>query len=443
MTENRDPLHGDNQGTGMGEVAVALIPRHEAAFIVPDTHLSSQVSSRQLRVRQVDQPALAKTTEEFERFSGDDMFALYPKLKAERDGDGALEKANAKSAERGARWIREARPGFELRDRQLSQAATLTLMHNTRPGEGLLSWTRLAVRTPDELGVAAYSASPFEAANTVKHAARLYGAALVGIAPMNELYVSRRVSGKAVVFEDVEAPVVTGEKFVIPRRMKWVVVLGIPMDVDLLAQAPSAVADAACGLAHSQLAFTVSTLSEFIRGLGYQAIPSVNETAQFVPFAMEAGLGELSRMNKLVTPEFGSALRLCTVFTDLPMTCDKPIDFGLVDYCRQCTACAEACPAGALSFDTEPNLRIRGPWNNAGHEAWFEDSYRCFAYWQASGTACAACVASCPFTPKAAPANHADPANDGHFKGILSASRPQEAAGWWGADSPQRKAIGS
>jgi len=274
------------------------------------------------------------------RFSGEDMFTLYPRLKAARDGEGALEKANTTNGECAARWIHEDRPGFTLRDRQLAQAATLTLTHNTKPGEGLLSWTRLAVRTPAELGVAAYSASPAEAANTVKDAAHLYGAALAGIAPMNELYVSQRVDGKAVLFEDVEVPLVTDEKFVIPRRMKWVVVLAIPMDMDLLARAPSAVADAGCGLTHSQLLFTVSTLSEFIRGLGFQAIPSLNETAQFVPFAMDAGLGELGRMNKLVTPEFGPAIRLCTVFTDLPMECDKPINFGLVDCCKQCKACA-------------------------------------------------------------------------------------------------------
>jgi len=38
-----------------------------------------------------------------------------------------------------------------------------------------------------------YTASPEEMANTVKAAARLYGARLVGIAPMNEAYVNLQV----------------------------------------------------------------------------------------------------------------------------------------------------------------------------------------------------------------------------------------------------------
>ncbi len=107
------------------------------------------------------------------------------------------------------------------------------------------------------------------------------------------------------------------------------------MDLDLLSRAPTSLGDAATGLGYSHSAFTVASLAEFIRGLGYQAIPSVNDTALSVPFAVEAGIGELSRLNKLVTPEFGPAVRLCKVFTDLPMACDKPVDFGLVEFCKK------------------------------------------------------------------------------------------------------------
>jgi reductive dehalogenase len=277
----------------------------------------------------------------------------------------------------------------------------------------------------------------------VKAAARLYGAGVAGIAALNEQYVNLRESGKDVVFADVELPEVTDEKFVIPRRMKWVVALAIPMDLGLLSHAPTAVGDAATGLGYSQSAFAVASLSEFIRGLGYQAIPSVNDTAQSVPIAMEAGLGELSRLNKLVTPEFGPAVRLCKVFTDLPMACDQPIDFGLAAFCRKCRKCAAACPAGALSFEDEPSFKVVGPWNNPGHKAWFEDSYRCFEHWQAVGTGCAVCLASCPFTKAAQAwvrqaaqaAISLTPATDGLFRridDIFDSNSPDEPAGWWG-----------
>ncbi len=71
--------------------------------------------------------------------------------------------------------------------------------------------------------------------------------------------VNLRESGKAIVFEDVDLPEVTDEKFVIPWRMKWAIALAIPMDLDSLTHAPTAVGDAATGLGYSQSAFVVAS----------------------------------------------------------------------------------------------------------------------------------------------------------------------------------------
>ena len=397
-------------------------------------------------VKAVDRPTMGQKTSQFKRFSGDNIFVIYQQLKAQRDGAGSFEAEQAAKAKRLAGWMRQSKPGFRLPDHQLSEGAW-TLMKSTEAGSGLLSWTRIAVNTPAELGVARHVASPEEMAKTVKAAARLYGAGLVGIAPMNESYVNLKQGKKDIVFEDAEVPAVTDKKFVIPRRMRWVVSIAIPMDLDLLSRAPTSLGDAATGLGYSHSAFTVASLAEFIRGLGYQAIPSVNDTALSVPFAVEAGIGKLSRLNKLVTPEFGPAVRLCKVFTDLPMACDKPVDFGLVEFCKKCKKCAEACPSGALSFDDEPSFKTRGPWNNPGHKAWFEDSYLCFQHWQQVDNGCGICLASCPYT-KAAQAWIHDvvkatasvaPAADGLFRimdNALGYGRQHDPEQWWTRNPP-------
>lgn len=348
-------------------------------------------------VREVDKPTLHETNDQFKRFSGASIFALYRTLKNERDGPGAAEAEEKAKAERIARWMKEKKPGYHLRDRAIYEAAW-TVNRSAGAGEGLLSWTRTKVPTPSEVGVEPYRASPEEAAGVIKAVARLFGAASVGIAPMKENYVNLKEGARDVVFEDVDVPQVTDRKMVIPRKMKWVVAIAVQMDLDLIKLVPTALGAGAASLGYSHCTFVVSSLAEYIRALGYQAIPSVNDTAQSVPFANDAGLGEMSRTNRLITPAFGPAVRLCKVFTDLPMAYDKPVDFGVVEFCRRCKKCAEMCPTKAISFDEEPSYQVKGPWNNPGHKAWFDDSYSCYQYWQESTTGCSICFAVCPYT---------------------------------------------
>jgi epoxyqueuosine reductase QueG len=60
--------------------------------------------------------------------------------------------------------------------------------------------------------------------------------------------------------------------------------------------------------------------------------------------AAQAGLGWLGRSNLLVTPQYGSRVRLVTVLTNMPLKIDKPLKKG----CGACRACVDICPAGAI-----------------------------------------------------------------------------------------------
>jgi epoxyqueuosine reductase QueG len=60
--------------------------------------------------------------------------------------------------------------------------------------------------------------------------------------------------------------------------------------------------------------------------------------------AQLAGLGWRGRNNLLITPEFGSRIRLVSILTDMELSADSPISGD----CGRCRKCLEVCPAGAI-----------------------------------------------------------------------------------------------
>ncbi len=61
--------------------------------------------------------------------------------------------------------------------------------------------------------------------------------------------------------------------------------------------------------------------------------------------AIRAGLGWIGRSGLLVTPSFGSAVRLSSLLTDAPLVPDAPTERSR---CGKCALCATHCPAQAI-----------------------------------------------------------------------------------------------
>jgi len=76
---------------------------------------------------------------------------------------------------------------------------------------------------------------------------------------------------------------------------------------------------------------------------------------------VDAGLGELGRNGLLVTPEFGSRVRLCKVFTELPL---QPL--GEAGVLTEEAACDVEAAAGELQDLVEGNEGGRGLLHHAG-----------------------------------------------------------------------------
>jgi len=254
------------------------------------------------------------------------------------------------------------------------------------PSQGLYDWNVEPNKNKTQF------ASPEEAAVIVKKAALFLGASLVGITDYDERWV----------YSDFYNPM-TDESIPadFPFKPKSVVVIAIEMDFDAYRTGPSMIAGAATGLGYSKMAETTNKVATFIRQLGYAAAPCGNDTALSVPLAIMAGLGECGRNSILITKEFGPRVRLCKVFTELQLKADKPITFGVKEFCRSCKICAESCPSEAISMDDDPTTEGPNISNCNGIEKWYTDAEKCFQTWADNTVDCCNCITSCPYNKPA------------------------------------------
>jgi len=182
----------------------------------------------------------------------------------------------------------------------------------------------------------------------------------------------------------------------IPETMQNVIVLAFEMDYDSIESAPTVQGDIGTMDGYAKMAITAGSLAQFIRKLGYNAIPCGNNTGVSVPQAIEAGLGEGGRNGILITPKYGPRVRLSKVITDLPMAFDKPIKFGVKEFCEVCKKCAKECPTQAIPYDKQ-TMEPATISNNPGVLKWSVNPEDCYIGWTANGSGCGMCIKTCPF----------------------------------------------
>jgi epoxyqueuosine reductase len=92
-----------------------------------------------------------------------------------------------------------------------------------------------------------------------------------------------------------------------------------------------------------------------------------------------AGLGWIGKHNLLVTPQFGSAICMCTILTNAPLTTvlNPPLD----SRCGDCSTCSDICPMNAIKGK---------PWSASSPRDERVDIYKC--------NTCLKCLVLCPWT---------------------------------------------
>jgi reductive dehalogenase len=172
----------------------------------------------------------------------------------------------------------------------------------------------------------------------------------------------------------------------------YAVVFAEEMDFRLIAPAPHTPTLMESMKNYAKGAYIAAQAASFIANLGYSA--TANHLRHYdglmVPLAVDAGLGELSRMGYLITKEFGPRIRLSAVTTDLTLIPDKPVDIGVEDFCKFCKKCAVCCPSQSIPMEDQTVVN--------GTRRWKINAETCFGYWGKVGTDCNVCMKVCPWS---------------------------------------------
>jgi len=156
---------------------------------------------------------------------------------------------------------------------------------------------------------------------------------------------------------------------------------------------------------NERLDMIVTRGAELLRDKGYKAIAQTREcvgsgesndntTLPHKTIATRSGIGWIGKCALLVTDEYGSAIRLSSILTDVPLPIAQPINMSR---CGDCMVCADNCPGHAISGKA---------WEVGLYRDEFFDpikcrkTARCRAKQGFGGniTICGKCIEVCPYT---------------------------------------------
>ncbi|MFP6712684.1 MAG: reductive dehalogenase domain-containing protein [Rhodospirillales bacterium] len=230
------------------------------------------------------------------------------------------------------------------------------------------------IGTPD----AKYS-DPAENAKALKSLSYMLGSEITGICEIPRYaWYSHRKDGSEI-----------------PYNHKYAVVMLIDQGYETMegASGDDYISGAQSMRAYMRGAEIAGVMAEHLRNNGFPSRPQTNADSDVIhtSLVMWAGLGELSRIGEVVlNPFIGPRLKTVVMTTDMPLEVDKPIDFGLQNFCSNCLKCARECPCDAISWGDKVMFN--------GYEMWKPDVERCTRYrlTNPKGLACGRCMKTCP-----------------------------------------------
>jgi len=234
---------------------------------------------------------------------------------------------------------------------------------------------------PDENHIDQVPISPEDATARLEGFAKHLGAVSVGTTQLNPAWIySHNSRGPG----EWGAP--------IELNHQWAIVIAVKMDTNMIRCAPENTVITESAAKYAQAALIARIVERTIRRWGYAARSHVdsNYRVMCVPVAVDAGLGEIGRHGLLITPQFGSMVRLAVITTDLPLVQAKSLHFGVQEFCQSCMKCARNCPSGSILKTEQQKIN--------GVNKWQINRESCYQYWRQQGTDCSLCIRVCPYS---------------------------------------------
>lgn len=314
-----------------------------------------------------------------------------------------------------------------------------------------------------------WQGSPEDNLKMVRAAMHYYGSPRVGVLPVNE-HMKRLLDGNegdGYQFEDIPEGY-RDDKYHFPSSCRSMITYVVKQEamqnmyaIGEMGEVPNdysterdwkKISNKSCGGASSSRAYAEGPaihyrLMRFLHGLGYHAYTPPARAN--VALGVFSGLVEESRSGQSMSPNYGIFMRyIRVVLTDMPLPPTKPIDFGAVDFCKSCKICAEVCPTGSVTMDSDTSWEGTGPWSNGGNnrlgfKGWYLNWNTCSD--MGNPWNCTQCQSSCPFNSLDHAFAHdvvratagVTPIFDGFFANmekVFGYCKPRHADDWWDRD---------